>query len=70
MYAPNKRIKHISSSNRLTFKIAGLRFIWDVRKMDGVKLSSWFAFLVIGLVVGVAAFIIDVLVEYLVQWKW
>jgi len=35
-----------------------------------VKMSSWLAFFLIGLFVGVAAFLIDVLVEYLVEWKW
>jgi hypothetical protein len=35
-----------------------------------VKMSSWLAFFLIGIFVGIAAFLIDVLVEYLVQWKW
>ena len=35
-----------------------------------VKMYSWLAFLLIGVFVGVASFLIDVLVEYLVKWKW
>lgn len=46
--------------------------IYQTRPTSGlaVKASSWFAFLLIGISVGVAAFIVDLLVEYLVQWKW
>ena len=35
-----------------------------------VKMSSWLAFLVIGIVVGVAAFVVDLLVNHLMTWKW
>ncbi len=35
-----------------------------------VKMSSWVAFLVIGIVVGMAAFIVDLLVNHLMTWKW
>ena len=35
-----------------------------------LRLASWFVFLMLGVLVGVTAFVIDVLVEYLVLYKW
>jgi hypothetical protein len=35
-----------------------------------VKMYSWVAFLLIGIIVGLSAFVIDLLVEYLVTLKW
>jgi hypothetical protein len=35
-----------------------------------IKMSSWLAFLVIGIFVGIAAFVVDLLVNHLMMWKW
>ena len=34
------------------------------------KLSSWIAFLIVGVLMGVVAFVIDIIAEHLVLSKW
>ena len=35
-----------------------------------INLYGWIAFLILGVLVGVTAFIVDVMAEYLTLWKW